>query len=80
MEAFQQLQVFPVKYPCLMSIQEAGEDNGCVHFELCYLPDIMLIQYTCTQASEGLFGFTNPDTDFFIEQAITGDSSVLYPQ
>ena len=64
-----------LKCPCLTSIQEAGENNSLVHFELCWLPDDMLIQYSSTQASKGLVGFTNPGTDLFVKQAITGDNA-----
>ena len=35
MEVFEHLQVFPPKCLCLTSMQEAGENNDLVHFELC---------------------------------------------
>ena len=74
MEAFQQLQVFPVKCACLTSIQE-DSDNNLVHFGFDWLLNVMLIQYSCTWASKGLIAFTNFGTDIFVNWAIAGDNT-----
>ena len=75
MEAFQQLQVFPVKCTCLTSIKEVGENNGLIYFDFGKLSDVMLIQYLSMQTSKDLVGFTNSGTDPFVKQAISGDNA-----
>ena len=51
------------------------EHCPCTHFELCWLPDVMLIQYLCMQASKGLIGFAIPGTSLFVKEAIAGDNA-----
>ena len=57
MEAFQHYQVPSKQIPGLTSIQEASEDDEFVHFELCGLPDAVLVQHTGVQMAKGLASF-----------------------
>ena len=43
MEALQLLQVSPVQGPCLINVEEAGENDRPVHLKLRGLPDAVLV-------------------------------------
>ena len=56
-----------VECPRLTVVQEAGEDNGFVHFNLGKSSDISVVLHTRTQASKGLASLVDSGCDFFVE-------------
>ena len=60
MKALRLLQVSPVHCPCLTTVEEAGENDRPVHFELRGLPDVVLAQEVSLQAAKSLVGLTDP--------------------
>ena len=73
MEALQLLQVSPVQGPCLIAIEEAGENDRPVHLELRGLPDVVLVQDASPQAAKSLAGLADPGADLLIETPATAD-------
>ena len=72
MEALQLLQVSPVQGACLITIEEAGENDRPVHLELRGPPDVVLAQDASLQAAKSLAGLADPDADL-VETLVTAD-------
>ena len=50
MEQLQQFQMSSVQSPSLAAIQETTEDSGLIHFHLCGLLDVVLVQHAHMQS------------------------------
>ena len=73
MEALQLLQVSPVQGPCLITIEEAGENDRPVYLELRELPDVVLVQDMRLQAAKSLSGLADPGADLLVASPVTAD-------
>ena len=72
MEALQLLQVSPVQGPCLITIEEAGENDRPVRLELHGPPDV-LAQETSLQAAKSLAGLAGPGADLLVEIPVAAE-------
>ena len=52
-----------------------SEDNGPLHLELRKLPDVVLVQDTCTQATEGLTGLADLDVYLLVKASNAADNT-----
>ena len=57
----------PVQGPCLITIEEAGENDRPVHLELHGLPDVVLAQNASLREAERLAGLADPGADILVE-------------